>query len=253
MKARRLVAAMVVMLQGSAALAAPELPVFHSHPAQGGGQDFTVSLQIFVLLTALSFLPSIIVLTTSFTRIIVVLAMLRQGLGTVQTPSNMILIGLALFLTAFTMRPVFEASYRDGIAPYLNESMTLRAALPRAGEPWRRFMLNQARVRDVQLFARLAQQDLAQDSKSLANKAPIPYTTLVPAFATSELTTAFQMGFVVLLPFLIIDLVVASVLMTMGMMMMSPMLVSFPFKIMLFVLVDGWPLLMAALFGSFHI
>lgn len=244
---------LLVVIHSGVALAAPELPVFHSRPAQDGGQDITVSLQIFGLLTALSFLPSIVVLATSFTRIIVVLAMLRQGLGTVQTPSNMILIGLALFLTAFTMRPVFEVSYRDGIAPYLNESLTLRAALPRAGEPWRHFMLQQVRVRDVQLFARLARQDLAQDGKSLSNGAPVPYTTLVPAFATSELTTAFQMGFVVLLPFLIIDLVVASVLMTMGMMMMSPMLVSFPFKIMLFVLVDGWPLLMAALFGSFHL
>jgi flagellar biosynthetic protein FliP len=228
------------------AWAQASIPLLTTHPQQGGGVEYSVSVQTLLFLTVLSFLPSLLMLTTAFTRIIIVLAILRQGLGTVQTPTNQVLIGLALFLTAFIMRPVFEASYRDGVEPYLQEKIPLEEGLSKAIMPMRHFMLDQTRRADLEMFTRLSQSNI--DSQK-----PMPLAILIPAFATSELKTAFQMGFLILIPFLIIDLVVASVLMAMGMMMVSPMIISLPFKIMLFVMVDGWSLLMNALAGSFYI
>jgi flagellar biosynthetic protein FliP len=228
------------------AWAQAEIPLLTAKPQQGGGTAYSVSIQTLLFLTVLSFLPAILMLTTAFTRIVVVLAILRQGLGTVQTPTNQVLIGLALFLTAFIMRPVFEASYRDGVQPYLQEKIGIEEGLGKAIMPMRTFMLNQTRRADLDLFIRISQSQI--DTKE-----PMPLAVLIPAFATSELKTAFQMGFLILIPFLIIDLVVASILMAMGMMMVSPMIISLPFKIMLFVMVDGWSLLMNALAGSFYI
>ena len=185
---------------------------------------------------------------TSFTRIIIVLAILRQALGTAQTPSNQILIGLALFLSLFIMAPVFQQMYEDGIQPYMAEEIDAEHALAQAMEPLRGFMLEQTRESDLGMFADIGNytEEQTESPESL------PFSLLVPAYLTSELKTAFQIGFIVLIPFLVIDLVVASVLMSMGMMMLSPMIISMPFKIMLFVLVDGWALIMGTLASSFY-
>ena len=215
-------------------------------PAAGGGQTYTVPLQILLLMTVLSLLPAGLIMMTSFTRIIVVLAILRQALGTAQTPSNQILLGLALFLTLFIMAPVFEQAYQKGVEPYLEEQIDAKTALERAGEPFKRFMLDQTREEDLLMFTRISGR------QNLPSRDQVPFTLLLPAFVTSELKTAFQIGFLIFLPFLIIDLVVASVLMAMGMMMLSPMIISLPFKLMLFVLVDGWSLLMGTLASSFY-
>jgi flagellar biosynthetic protein FliP len=211
----------------------------------GNTDTWSVSLQVLVFMTALSVLPAVLITMTSFTRIVIVLAILRQGLGTQQTPSNQILIGIALFLTAFVMAPVGARVYDDGIRPYLENKLAPAAALEAAAEPVREFMLNQTRDNDLALFARLAGRD------DLASAADVPYSLLLPAFVTSELKTAFEVGFVLLVPFLVIDLVVASALMSVGMVMLSPLIISLPFKIMLFVLVDGWTLVMTTLAGSF--
>jgi flagellar biosynthetic protein FliP len=215
-------------------------------PAPGGGQTYSVSLQVLFLMTALTVLPAALMLTTSFTRIVIVLAILRQALGTAQTPPNQVLVGLALFLTFFVMSPVFDKINSEALQPYLNDRLPAEEALKRGSEPLKAFMLNQTRESDIELFARIAgKEDLESPDK-------VPFNLLVPAFATSELKTAFQIGFLIFIPFLIIDLVVASVLMAMGMMMLSPVTVSFPFKLMLFVLVDGWALVMGTLASSFY-
>jgi flagellar biosynthetic protein FliP len=210
----------------------------------GNTDTWSVSLQVLLFMTALSVLPAVLITMTSFTRIVIVLAILRQGLGTQQTPSNQILVGIALFLTAFVMAPVGARVYDDGIRPYLENRLAPAAAFEAAAEPVREFMLNQTRDNDLALFARLAGRDLA-------SAADVPYSLLLPAFVTSELKTAFEVGFVLLVPFLVIDLVVASALMSVGMVMLSPLIISLPFKIMLFVLVDGWTLVMTTLAGSF--
>jgi len=216
--------------------------------AADGGDTYTLSMQVLALMTALSLLPAALITMTSFTRIIIVLAILRQALGTAQTPSNQILVGLALFLSAFIMAPVFENVYEDGIKPYLAEEIGSQQAFEQASKPLREFMLEQTRESDLGMFSRIGQyQDM-----DLASPETVPLTLLVPAYVTSELKTAFQIGFLMLIPFLVIDLVVASVLMSMGMMMLSPMIISLPFKIMLFVLVDGWALVMGTLATSFH-
>ena len=212
-----------------------------------GEQTYSVSIQIVALMTALTLLPAALMMMTSFTRIIIVLAILRQALGLMQAPSSQTLIGLALFLTFFIMAPVFSKMNTVAIQPYLNESMSLQDAAVKASEPLRGFMLKQTREADINMFAQIAGHD------GFDTVDDVPFTVLVPAFITSELKTAFQIGFLLFIPFLIIDLVVASVLMSMGMMMLSPMIISLPFKIMLFVLVDGWNIVMGTLASSFYV
>ncbi|WP_256574320.1 flagellar type III secretion system pore protein FliP [Pseudomonas sp. M30-35] len=210
-----------------------------------GQQEYSVSLQILLIMTALSFIPAFLMLMTSFTRIIIVFSILRQALGLQQTPSNQILVGLALFLTMFIMAPVFEQINKDALQPYLNEQLPAQEAILKAEGPIKNFMLAQTRESDLDLFMRLSKRtDIASPDEA-------PLTILVPAFVTSELKTAFQIGFMIFIPFLIIDLVVSSILMAMGMMMLSPLIISLPFKIMLFVLIDGWALIMGTLAASF--
>ncbi|MCX8048647.1 MAG: flagellar type III secretion system pore protein FliP [Methylohalobius sp.] len=212
----------------------------------GTGQTYTVSLQVLAVMTLLAVLPALLLSMTAFTRILVVLAILRQALGTGQTPSNQILIGTSLFLTGFVMLPVFDKAYQEGVAPYLEEKIEAGEALKRSLAPFKAFMLRQTRETDLALFVRLSGRE------SLESREEVPFSLLLPAFVTSELKTAFQIGFLLFLPFLVIDLVVASVLMAMGMMMLSPVVISLPFKLMLFVLVDGWALVMETLAASFY-
>jgi len=213
--------------------------------AANGGQTWSLSLQVLALMTGLTLLPAALLMTTAFTRIVIVLGLLRHALGTGQTPSNQILIGLSLFLTFFVMQPVFEKAYDSGISPYVEGKMQFEPAAQAAAEPLRRFMLDQTRESDLLFFAQMS------GKQTFASEDAVPFTTLTAAFMTSELKTAFQIGFLIFIPFVIIDLVVSAVLMSMGMMMLSPMLVSLPFKLMLFVLVDGWTLIMGTLAGSF--
>ncbi len=209
------------------------------------GGEYTVTIQILALMTLLSLLPAIIMMMTAFTRIIVVMAILRQALGLQQTPSNQVILGLSLFLTAFIMMPVFEKVNEVAVQPYINETIKPLEALERATEPMKEFMLAQTRETDLNLFVRISGR------KDLLSPDDTPLHILIPAFVTSELKTAFQIGFLLFIPFLIIDLVVASILMAMGMMMLSPIIISLPFKIMLFVLIDGWALVMGTLANSF--
>ncbi|OOF00643.1 flagellar biosynthetic protein FliP [Salinivibrio sp. MA351] len=209
-----------------------------------GSEDYSVTLQILALMTALGFLPAVVILMTSFTRIVVVMAILRQAMGLQQTPSNQVIIGIAMFLTLFIMSPVIDKMNTEAVQPYINEQMTAREAFTRVQVPLREFMLRQTRVKDLETFVNMSGAQVDEPEQ-------VPMTVLIPAFVTSELKTAFQIGFMLFLPFLVIDLVVASVLMAMGMMMLSPMIVSLPFKLMLFVLVDGWNLILSTLAASF--
>jgi len=211
-----------------------------------GSQEYSMTLQALFIMTALSLIPAFVMMMTSFTRIIVVLSILRQAIGLQQSPSNQILIGVSLFLSMFIMAPVFEEVNERALQPYLEEEMTSREAFEQAKEPMREFMLSQTRVKDLETFVQIAGQE-----GQYADPTEVPMTILIPAFVTSELKTAFQIGFMLFIPFLIIDLVVASILMAMGMMMLSPMIVSLPFKLMLFVLVDGWNLIFGTLATSF--
>ncbi|QIK38924.1 flagellar type III secretion system pore protein FliP [Caldichromatium japonicum] len=215
--------------------------------APDGGQIYSITLQVLIIMTLLTLLPSALIMMTSFTRILIVLAILRQGLGTTQTPSNQILLGLAFFLTLFVMSPVFQEMYDTALKPYMEEQLGTEQALAKAVQPLRKFMLAQTRESDIALFANIRGID------GFDTPDDIPLTLLVSAFVISELKTAFQIGFLILIPFLIIDLVVASVLMSMGMMMLSPLIISLPFKLMLFVLVDGWALLLGTLARSFYL
>ena len=212
---------------------------------EDGAQSYSLSIQVMALMTFLTLLPAALMMLTSFTRIIIVLAILRQALGTAQTPTTQTLIGLALFLTVFIMAPVFDRVYDDALQPYMEEEITMQEAVQKAAIPFRTFMLSQTRESDINLFSDISGQ---YDIRSYDD---IPFTLLVPAFVTSELKTGFQIGFLLFIPFLVIDLVVASVLMAMGMMMLSPLIISLPFIIMLFVLVDGWALIMGTLASSF--
>ncbi len=223
----------------------PGLPALTVTTNPDGSQDYTVTLQILAIMTALSLLPAILMMMTSFTRIIIVFAILRQALGLQQSPSNQILIGLSLFLTLFIMSPVFDTVNETALQPYINQEIGSREALTRSTQPFHRFMLSQTRETDLDLFMRIA------DAKHIDGPESVPFSILVPAFVTSELKTAFQIGFILFIPFLVIDIVVASVLMAMGMMMLSPLIISLPFKIMLFVLVDGWALIIGTLAASF--
>jgi flagellar biosynthetic protein FliP len=215
--------------------------------APNGEQSYSVSIQILILMTVLTLLPAALMMMTSFTRIIIVLSIMRQALGLMQAPSSQTLIGLSLFLTFFIMAPVFDRVNNEALQPYLSEKMTIQDAAVAAGKPLRHFMFGQTREADILTFSQIAGHE------KFATHADVPFSILVPAFVTSELKTAFQIGFLLFIPFLIIDLVVASVLMSMGMMMLSPMVISLPFKIMLFVLVDGWNLIIGTLASSFYV
>ena len=245
--ALRVLLTLALLLAAPLALGADPLsiPAITLSNTADGQQEYSVSLQILLIMTALSFIPAFVILMTSFTRIIIVFSILRQALGLQQTPSNQILTGMALFLTLFIMAPVFDRVNTDALQPYLKEQMTAQQAIEKAQGPLKDFMLAQTRQSDLDLFMRLSKRT------DIAGPDQVPLTILVPAFVTSELKTAFQIGFMIFIPFLIIDLVVASVLMAMGMMMLSPLIISLPFKIMLFVLVDGWALIMGTLASSF--
>lgn len=240
--------ALLPLLAPEMALAVPGLDAITVTTNPDGGQSYTLSIQVLLLMTMLSFIPALVMMMTSFTRIVIVLSILRQATGLMQAPSGQIIIGLSLFLTFFIMAPVFETMRVDAIEPYFEEKIDLKQALSNAEKPLRTFMLNQTREPDLDMFLTLSG---AEDG--VASTDDIPVTVLIPAFVTSELKTAFQIGFLIFIPFLIIDLVVASVLMSMGMMMLSPMIISLPFKIMLFVLVDGWNLVIGTLASSFYI
>ncbi len=210
-----------------------------------GGTSYSVPIQTLLFFTALSFIPAVLLLMTSFTRIVIVLSLLRQALGTQSAPPNQVIIGLSLFLTMFVMGPTIDRVYTEAYQPYSNQQIDFNVALQRAEVPVREFMLKQTRESDFALFAKLAKLEpsvTAQDA---------PFRVIVPAFVTSELKSAFQIGFMIFIPFLIIDMIVASVLMSLGMMMLSPVLVALPFKLMLFVLADGWNLLLGSLAASF--
>lgn len=222
------------------------LSAITSAPAAGGGQNYSLSIQTLIFLTALGFIPAVLLMMTGFTRIIIVLSLLRQALGTQSSPPNQVLIGLALFLTLFVMGPVFDKIYADAYQPYSENKISMQEALEKGVAPLKQFMLKQTREADLALYVKLSRTPQLQGPEE------VPLRVLVPAFVTSELKTAFQISFAIFIPFLIIDMVVASVLMSMGMMMVSPSIVSLPFKLMLFVLVDGWQLLIGSLAQSFY-
>ncbi|WP_276570762.1 flagellar type III secretion system pore protein FliP [Halochromatium glycolicum] len=225
---------------------AQQIPGLISEPMDDGGQRWSLSLQTLLLLSSLAFLPALLLMMTSFTRIIIVLSLLRTAMGTQAAPPNQVLLGLALFLTFFIMAPVFDQVYQDAWAPLSAEEIEFGEFLQRAQGPFKEFMLAQTREPDLAMFARLAEIEPMQGPED------VPLRILVPAFVTSELKTAFQIGFTIFIPFLIIDLVVASTLMSLGMMMVPPIIISLPFKLMLFVLVDGWQLILGSMAESFY-
>ncbi len=233
----------LLLVSGTAAAQVAPLELANS---AAGEQSYTLSIQILVLMTLLTLLPAVVLSTSAFVRIIIVLSILRQALGTAQTPPNQVLLGIALFLTFFVMSPVIGEINQIAAQPYIAGQMSASDAFQAGIEPLRQFMLSQTREGDLQLFASIAG---ATDIPSVEQT---PLSIIVPSFMVSELKTAFQIGFLIFIPFLVIDLVVSSVLMSMGMMMLSPMLISLPFKIMLFVMVDGWALLLGTLASSFY-
>ncbi|QOR39220.1 flagellar type III secretion system pore protein FliP [Billgrantia diversa] len=226
---------------------AQQIPGIVSQPLEGGGQQWSITLQTLLLLSSLAFLPAALLMMTSFTRIIIVLSLLRTAIGTQSTPPNQVMLGMALFLTFFVMSPVISMVYETAWVPLSAEEITFPEFLQLAQQPFREFMLAQTREPDLALFARLGEVGPMQGPED------VPLRILVPSFVTSELKTAFQIGFTVFIPFLIIDLVVASTLMSLGMMMVPPATISLPFKLMLFVLVDGWQLIIGSLAESFFI
>ena len=245
MRAKSLLTALL-LLSASIAWAQPSttnLPLLIGQGA--GGNSYSVPIQTLVFFTALSFLPAVLLLMTGFTRIVIVLSLLRQALGTQAAPPNQVVLGLSLFLTFFVMAPTLDKVYADAWQPYSEQKIDTDEALKRAAGPVRSFMLKQTRAADLHLFAKLAKQPTDAKPETL------PLSVLVPAFVPSELQSAFQIGFLIFIPFLIIDMIVASVLMSLGMMMLSPVLVALPFKLMLFVLADGWNLLLGSLAASF--
>jgi flagellar biosynthetic protein FliP len=246
---RRVTLAALAAGLGLAAIGASAqgLPAVTSTPGAGGAQTYSLTIQTLLFLTALTFIPAAVLMMTAFTRIVIVLSLLRQAIGTLQAPPNQVLIGLALFLTFFVMAPAFEKAYRDAYLPFSQNQIDLMTAAERGVAPFRDFMLKQTRESDLALFVRLS------NTPPLQGPEEVPLKVLVPAFIISELKTAFQIGFVIFIPFLVIDMVVASVLMSMGMMMLSPVIISLPFKLMLFVVVDGWNLLIGSLVRSFQI
>lgn len=241
----RLLAGLLVLLVLPAAAQGGQaaLPIVIGQ--QGGGSTYSVPIQTLLVLTGLSFLPAMLMMMTGFTRIVIVLSLLRQALGTQSAPPNQVIIGLSMFLTLFVMGPTLDKVYADAYKPYATSQITFEEAVERGEAPLRQFMLKQTRQSDLAMFARLARLDPALKTEQA------PLRVLVPAFVTSELKSAFQIGFLIFIPFLVIDMVVASVLMSLGMMMLSPVLVALPFKLMLFVLADGWNLLLGSLAASF--
>lgn len=221
------------------------LPAVTSTPSAGGGTTYSFTIQTLVLMTALTFIPAAVLMMTGFTRIVIVLSLLRHALGTPSTPSNPIIIGLSLFLTFFVMSPVLDKVYSDAYLPLSENKINIMQAGERAAIPMRAFMLKQTREADLALFAGIAKIEKIEKPEDT------PLRILIPAFVISELKTAFQIGFIIFIPFLVIDMVIASLLMAMGMMMMSPVMVALPFKLMLFVLVDGWHLVIGSLIQSF--
>ena len=236
----------MVCLVGALSAATP-IPSLRLGIGQSSGpQDVSMTLQILFLLTVLSLAPAILMLTTSFTRIIIVLGFLRQALGTQQIPPNQVLLGLALFLTFFNMNPIFTQVNDQALQPYMRGELKQDVALAKALEPMRGFMFRQTRQKDLALFVYLSK------TPRPATPQDVPSLVLIPAFVLSELKTAFQMGFLIYIPFLIVDMVVASTLMSMGMLMLPPVTISLPFKILLFVMIDGWHLIVRSLMTSFH-
>ncbi|MFI4926842.1 MAG: flagellar type III secretion system pore protein FliP [Burkholderiales bacterium] len=239
-------AALMLCAPAWAMAQAAGIPAFSSVPGPNGSTAYSLPVQTLLIVTMLSFLPALLLMMTCFTRIIIVLSLLRQALGTQATPPNQVLLGLTLFLTFFVMSPVIDRAYQDAYKPFSAGSMPFDTAVARGVEPFKTFMLRQTRETDLALFARIAK------APAMNGPSDVPLRLLVPAFVTSELKTGFQIGFTIFIPFMIIDLVVASVLMSMGMMMVSPATLSLPFKLMLFVLVDGWQLLIGSLAQSFY-
>lgn len=244
---KRLFVGLALLIPASLAIAQASvaLPAITSIPTAGGGTTYSLTIQTLVLMTALTFIPAAILMMTGFTRIVIVLSLLRHALGTPTSPSNQIIIGLSLFLTFFVMSPVLDKVYVDAYLPLSENKIDVMQAAERAAIPMRGFMLKQTRESDLALFAGIAKVDKIEKPEDT------PLRILVPAFVISELKTAFQIGFILFIPFLVIDMVVASMLMSMGMMMMSPVMVALPFKLMLFVLVDGWHLVIGSLVQSF--
>ena len=236
----------VILLMPATVWAQQLLPGITATPAGGGTTNYSVPIQTLLFVTFLSFIPAIVLMMTSFTRIVIVLSLLRMALGTQNSPPNQVVIGLSLFLTFFIMSPTLNRVYDEAYKPFNENQINFQTMVDRAESPMKAFMLKQVREPDMALFMRLANQPAVEKAEQL------PLKVVVPAFVTSELKTAFQIGFMMFLPFLIIDLIVSSVLMSMGMMMLSPMLISLPFKLMLFVLVDGWNLLIGSLVASFQ-
>ena len=235
--------AMALLPSGALAQTAGSLPVLVG--SGNNGTSFSVPIQTLLFFTALSFLPAVLLMMTGFTRIVIVLSLLRQAIGTQSAPPNQVIIGLSLFLTMFVMGPTLDRVYQDAYVPYTANTISFEQAIEKAEAPMRQFMLKQTRQSDFALFARLARLDASVTAETA------PLRVLVPAFVTSELKSAFQIGFMIFIPFLVIDMVVSSILMSLGMMMLSPVLVALPFKLMLFVLADGWNLLIGSLAASF--
>jgi flagellar biosynthetic protein FliP len=223
-----------------------QLPGLVTHQLANGNQSWSLPVQTLVFITSLTFLPAVLLMCTSFTRIVIVLGLLRNAIGTPSAPPNQVLVGMALFLTFFVMSPVLDKIYNDAYLPFSQEKITMQEAMDKGAQPLRQFMMRQTRETDLALFARLG------NIASFTGPEDVPMRILLPAYVTSELKTAFQIGFTIFIPFLIIDLVVASVLMALGMMMVPPANFSLPFKLMLFVLVDGWQLLLGSLAQSFY-
>ncbi|MEK9930349.1 MAG: flagellar type III secretion system pore protein FliP [Rhodospirillaceae bacterium] len=237
----------LLALLPSLSLAQQGLPILNITEDPAGVSEYSLTLQVLVLMTVLTLLPSLLIMMTSFIRIIVVMSLLRQAIGTAQTPPNIVLIGISLFLTLFVMSPIFNTVYEDAYTPYINEEISAQEALSIAESPIREFMITQTREDDLIMFSEIGEFEYT------GNDEEVPLNILIPSFMTSELKTAFTIGFLIYIPFVIIDLIVASVLMSMGMMMLSPMMISMPFKLMLFVLADGWILIMQSLTSSFSL
>ncbi|MCG0274574.1 MAG: flagellar type III secretion system pore protein FliP [Thermosediminibacteraceae bacterium] len=244
-----LISAAILFSGPAKALAAPEppIPVLDFIRTANNPQETALTLQVLLILTILSLAPSILIMMTSFIRIIIVLSFVRSGLGVQQVPPNQVLIGLALFITFFVMAPVFSDIYANAVQPYIREEISFQEALQEAQKPLRDFMFKQTREKDLALFLHYAK--LQDHVKTLDD---VPTHVLIPAFIISELKTAFQMGFMIFIPFLVIDMIVASTLMSMGMLMLPPVMISLPFKILLFVMVDGWNLVIGSLLSSFN-
>ena len=246
MKLRLLfIIALIALIALPCAAQAQGIPMLNVVNDGSQGTRYSVTMELLALMSILTLLPSLLLMMTPFIRIIIVMSLLRQALGTGATPPNQVLVGLSLFLSIFIMSPVLTAVYEQAVVPYMNNSMPADKALAAAEAPIRGFMLNQTRQEDINAFTQIAKKEPPADPKA------VPFSTLVPAFVTSELKSAFTIGFLIYIPFVVIDLIVASILMSLGMMMLSPMMISMPFKLMLFVLVDGWSLTMGSLAASF--